>query len=87
MLGALAFAYIFLLSLYCLLGHNCIQHSFHIYSNSGKKIPIEALMNDINKDTWNKTMSMERGQLVQGNTHGVSVTDTIDFVHQNEVPS
>ena len=44
-------------------------------------------MNDIDKDTWNKSMSMELGRLVQGNKYGVSVTDTIDFIHQNEVPS
>ena len=64
-----------------------IQHGFHMYSNSEKKILIEALMNDIDEDTWNKSMSMELGRLVQGSKYGVSVTDTIDFIHQNEVPS
>lgn len=29
---------------------------------------------------------MELGRLAQGNDHGVKSTDTIDFIHQNEVP-
>ena len=64
-----------------------IQHGFHIYSNSEKKILIEALMNDIDEDTWNKRMSMELGQLAQGKRYVVSATYTIDFVYQNKVPS
>ena len=31
-------------------------------------------------------MSNEWGRLAQGNKHGVTSTDTIDFIHKHEVP-
>ena len=38
------------------------------------------------KDTWNKNLSNEWGNLDQGNIYGVFRTYAIDFVHRNKVP-
>ena len=35
---------------------------------------------------WNKSLSNEWGRLAQGNDNGVRSTDTINFIHKNEVP-
>ena len=40
-----------------------------------------------NKHIWNQSLSNEWGRLAQGNNNGVQHTDTIDFIHQHEVPT
>ena len=38
------------------------------------------------KERWNKALSNEFGRLAQGNIHGVTHTDTIDFILKHDVP-
>ena len=58
----------------------------HIYTADGKKETIYTLLNGEKKDNWTKILSNEWGRLAQGNRYGVRITDTIDFIHQHEVP-
>ena len=72
--------------------HLTAQHIFqpkvnHIFTASGKKETIDSLLNSINKVVWTRSLSNEWGRLAQGNTHGVTSTDTIDFIHKYEVPT
>ena len=71
--------------------HLTAQHIFqpkvnHIFSPDGKKETIDSLLNSINKVVWTRSLSNEWGRLAQGNKHGVTSTDTIDFIHKYEVP-
>ena len=68
------------------------QHIFstpsimHIYDSNGKRMTIDKLVKGKDKDIWNKSLSMELGRLAQGNIHGVTATDTIDFISKSDVP-
>ena len=58
----------------------------HIYDDSGKRLTIDKLINDSDKETWMKILSMELGLLPQGNINGVQSIDTIEFILQQDVP-
>ena len=58
----------------------------HIYQHDGKKGTIDTLLNGSNRDIWTQSLSNEWDQLAQGNDAGVIATDTVDFIHQHEVP-
>ena len=58
----------------------------HIYKPDGTKEKIDNLLQGPLKHIWNISLSNEWGRLAQGNKHGVTSTDTIDFIHQHEVP-
>ena len=60
--------------------------SMHIYDETGKKMSIDKLVNGTDKHIWIKSLSMELGRLAQGNIHGVTSTDTIDFILKQDVP-
>ena len=48
---------------------------------------LEQLLQGKDKEIWNKAQSMEIGRLAQGNIHGVTSSDTIDFICKCDVPS
>ena len=67
------------------------QHLFqlcvnHIYRPNGKKETIDTLLKGSDREIWNRSLSNEWGRLAQGNDNGVSPTDTIDFIIQEQVP-
>ena len=68
------------------------QHIFsmpsvnHIYDSAGRRLTVEKLINGPQAQVWNKSLSMELGRLAQGNQYNVSSTDTIEFIHQHQVP-
>ena len=48
---------------------------------------MEDLLNNLDvTSTWDKALSNEWGRLAQGNIYGIKHTDTIEFIHQSEVP-
>jgi hypothetical protein len=68
------------------------QHIFqykaaHIFRPNGTKETIDSMLSGPSKDIWEKSLSNEWGRLAQGNKHGVRSTDTIEFIHQHDVPS
>jgi hypothetical protein len=71
---------------------HAIQETFHhnvnhIYNDQGKKETINTLLAENDGPTWTNALCNEYGRLAQGfagNT--VLGTDTIDFIHQHEVP-
>ena len=72
--------------------HITAQHIFqpkvhHIFTAGGKKETIDSLLNSLDKEICTKSLSNEWGRLAQGSQHGVTSTDTIDFIHQYEVPT
>ena len=59
----------------------------HIYNpTTGKKETIDSLRSSPQKERWETALSNEWGRLAQGNIHGVAPTDTIQFIHFNQVP-
>ena len=59
----------------------------HIYNpTTGRKETIDSLRSSPQKDTWEIALSNEWGRLAQGNIHGVTPTDTIEFIHFHQVP-
>ena len=52
----------------------------HIYDNHGNRQTLRKLLTGVDKERWKKCVSMEIGQLAQGNIHGVVHTDMIEFV-------
>ena len=59
----------------------------HIHDpTTGKRETPDSLLTGPNKDVWIKATSNELGRLAQGNDHGVSPTDTIDFITHDQVP-
>jgi hypothetical protein len=64
------------------------QHNVnHIYNDQGKKETIDTLLAGNNGPTWTNALCNEYGRLAQGFTgNTVLSTDTIDFIHQHEVP-
>jgi hypothetical protein len=72
---------------------NAIQtfhhHVNHIYNDQGKKETIDTLLHLAGNDdpTWTNALCNEYERLAQGfNRNTVLGTDTIDFIHQHEVP-
>ena len=45
------------------------------------------MLNDLSKEIWENNLSNKWDRLSQGNTHWVRYTDTIDFIHIDEVPN
>jgi hypothetical protein len=64
------------------------QHNVnHIYNDQGKKETIDTLLAGNDGPTWTNALCNEYGQLAQGFTGNTVIgTDTIDFIHQHEVP-
>ena len=58
----------------------------HIYRPDGRKETIDTLLQGSDRLIWTQSLSNEWGRLAQGNDAGVQPTDTIDFIHQHEVP-
>ena len=65
---------------------NPSQSCMHIFNDAGKKQSLDDLLTGTQKDVWSKSLSNELGRLAQGNIHGIKATDTIDFIHKNDVP-
>ena len=67
-----------------------LQHQpycFHIYNKeTGKKETIETLRSGKDAHIWDKAVSNEFGRLAQGNVHGVTATDTIEFISKKDIP-
>ena len=62
-------------------------YAHHIFDPTGKKQTLDNLLNGSHgKSRWSPAMSNEWGRLAQGNNNEVESTDTIDFIHHNEVP-
>jgi hypothetical protein len=59
----------------------------HIYNDLGKKENIDTLLHGNNGTTWTTSLCNEFGRLAQGFNDKIVGTDTIDFIHKNEVPS
>ena len=51
-----------------------------------KKETINTLLQGSDREIWTQSLSNEWGRLAQGNNHWVVSTNTIDFIHQHEVP-
>ena len=66
--------------------HMFQPHANHIYRPDGKKETIDTLLRGSDRVIWTQSLSNEWGRLAQGNDAGVVSTNTIDFVHQHEVP-
>ena len=58
----------------------------HIYRPDGKKETIDSMLQGSDRKNWERSLSNKWGRLAQGNNDNVIATDTIDFVHQREVP-
>jgi hypothetical protein len=58
----------------------------HIYNDQGKRETIDTLLNGANGPTWTQSLCNEFGRLAQGFHNTIVGTDTIDFIHQHEVP-
>ena len=61
--------------------------AFHIYNKeTGKKETIDTLLST--KDPkWESAISNEFGRLLKGNKNGVGFTDTMEFIHKQQLPS
>ena len=54
----------------------------HIYDANGNIMTMDAILRGQEKELLSKIMSMASGRLAQANIHGVSATNTIEFVCQ-----
>ena len=64
-----------------------LASAFHVYNpDSGKKESLDSLLMGPERDRWLQAASNEFGRLAQGNKYGVTATDTIDFIHQYDIP-
>ena len=59
----------------------------HIYNDHGERMTFEKLFKSKDGAVWSKAFSMELGRLAQGNMHGVTSTDIIEFIYQTDVPN
>ena len=57
-----------------------------IFRPNGKKETIDSLLTGKSSDIWHSSLSNDWGRLAQGNDRGIKGTDTIEFIHQREVP-
>ena len=48
---------------------------------------MDTLLAGPNGNIWLKSLSNEWGRLAQGNKYGVRSTNTIEFIHEHEVPA
>ena len=55
-----------------------------MYTNTGKKESLDALLNGINSKIWKQSLSNELRRAAQGNNK-VKGNDTLDFIHKHEV--
>ena len=70
-----------------LVAQQIFQHkACHIFRPNGTKESIDSLLKGPLREIREKSLSNEWGRPAQGNTHGVSATDTIDFIRKHEVP-
>ena len=70
------------------LFNNPFQHAgFHIFRPDGKKETMDSLLSGPNGTVWLRSLSNEWGRLASGNQYGVKGTETIQFIHQHEVPT
>ena len=60
--------------------------AYHIFRPDGKRETIDTILQGSDRHIWTKSLSNEWGRLAQGNDAGVRSTDTIDFIHKQEVP-
>ena len=72
--------------------HLTTQHVYqhkvqHIFQPNGKRETIDSIINGPNHATWIKILSNERGRLAQGKKCGVNSSNTISFIHKQELPS
>ena len=62
-------------------------HIHHIYNYiTGRRESFETLLTGKEKDLLNRAVSNEFGRLAHGNKHGVTFTDTINFIAKLQVP-
>ena len=71
-----------------LVAQEIFRHcAMHINDDHGHKLSMEDLLNGPDGTSiWDKALSNEWGRLAQGNIYGIKHTDTIEFIHQSEVP-
>ena len=55
----------------------------HIFRPNGTKETIDSMITCPTKQIRNRNLSNEWNRLAQGNTRGVSSTDTLDFIYQH----
>lgn len=58
----------------------------HIYNTTEKWGTIDSLLRGRLHETWRKAVSNEFGRLTRENRHGVSFTDTLEFIFRDEFP-
>ena len=58
-----------------------------LLSDEVKRLTFEQLLCEKDRDIWLKSFSIELGRLTQGNMHGLTSTDTIEFIYKNQVLS
>ena len=61
----------------------CVFVANHFYNKTGKRETIETLLKGDMSDIWKNSVSNEFGRLTQGNKHGVTFTDTMDFIFKH----
>ena len=67
--------------------HNYFYNSLnYLYNSVGKKETVDILTTGLMKDRWIKAISNKFGRLTHDNKHGVSYTDTIQFISKQDVP-
>ena len=59
----------------------------NIYRPDGQKETIDSVLKGSDRIIWAQSLSNEWGRLAQGNDNNVMGTDTIEFIHQHEVPA
>ena len=57
----------------------------HVYNIHGNKETLDSVLHGPDSSIWTKIISSKFGRLTQGNIHGVTPTDTMDFIHKKEV--
>ena len=67
------------------------QHLFdpymhHLFNSNGHKEILDYVLKEDKSATWTKHLSNEIGCLAQGNDHGVTPTDIMDFIQKHGVP-
>ena len=71
-----------------LLAQQVFEHKInHIYDAKGNRQSLKHLLLGPDKKIWTQSLSNELGRLLKGNDAGVSHTDSIEFIHYDNVPS
>ena len=64
------------------------RHSInHIFDQYGNKQTLDSLLTGPTSDIWLKALSNELGRLTNGNIHGVTPTQCMQFIAHNKVPT